>query len=680
MRKTALGIAFSAWIGCIGAATPPPADEVAVFLKGQDINPASAAAVDARCAAADALSKKLFKALEARSGPASIAGDYQRYDTLLNLIGDTTGQMYFISQTSTKAPVRDAGQKCSEQLSAISTDISLSRPVYDRLAAIPRAGLDAKTAFTLDKQLLSYRLAGVDRDAPTRAKIAQLNKDITTVGLEFDRNISEDKTGVTLPADALAGMPQDYIDAHKPGADGKIHLTTTYPDVFPIFKFADRPETRKAVYLAFVNRAHPVNDPVLAKLIAKRQELAQTLGFPDYATLITKDKMIGSPQRAQTFLDEINGAAMAAAKRDTDRLLARYRQIDPNATELHGWDTGYVSNLVKKEQYDVDASVVRQYFTLAKAQKGIFQLVHDLFGGDIRPWQGAPVWAPGVSAWELWDGKTLVGRFYLDLSPREGKYNHAAQFGIQAGVAGARIPVGALLCNFPATGPMDHGDVETFLHEFGHLIHSLYSGHQRFATQGMDQLQWDFIESPSQLLEEWVWDYDTLKAFASNDKGEPIPAALVAKMNAARHFGEAASWQRQLGFSAVSLGFYTKPAGFDLASNYLELYNRYSLVKEDPQAHMYAAFGHLNGYSAIYYTYTWSKAIALDLFTRFKAEGMRNPKTAIAYRRAVLDPGGSEPADQLIRNFLARDTNTKAFRDELGLSTAPVTAPVTAAK
>jgi len=381
--------------------------------------------------------------------------------------------------------------------------------------------------------------------------------------------------------------------------------------------------------------------------------------------------MIGSPERAQNFLDEINGAAMQAARADTDRLLARYRQIDPKATELHPWDTGYVGNLVKKEQYDVDASVVRQYFTLAKAQKGIFTLIHDLFGGDIRPWKDAPIWAPGVTAWELWDGKALIGRFYLDLSPREGKYNHAAQFGIQAGIKGQRVPIGALICNFPASGPMEHGDVETFLHEFGHLIHSLYSGRQRFATQSMDQLQWDFIEAPSQLLEEWVWDYDTLKAFASNDKGEPIPAALVARMNAARHFGEAGGWQQQLGFSAVSLGFYSKPAGFDLASNYLDLYNRYSLVKESPETHMYAAFGHLNGYSAIYYTYAWSKGIALDLFTRFKAEGMRNPKTARAYRRAVLDPGGSKPADQLIRDFLGRDTNTQAFRDELQLSGKP---------
>ena len=666
MRKTALTIALVGWIGCTGAA-PPAADEVGDLLAGYQINPVSADAVGARCDAVETLSKKLLTSLEGRTGAATIAGDYQRFDSLYNLLSDTAGQMYLVSQTNVAASVRDAGQKCSERMSAVLTDLSLSRAVYDRLAAIPKADVDESTRFALDKQLLDYRLAGVDRDAATRAQIAQLNKTITEVGLEFDRNISEDKTAVTLGPEALTGMPQDFLDAHKPGADGKIHLTTAYPDVFPVLGFAAKPETRKTIYTAFMNRAHPVNDAVLTRLITERHNLARLLGFPNYATLITKSKMIGSPERAQVFLDEVNGAAMEAARADTARLLARYQRINPAATEVRAWDVSYLNNLVRKEDYDVDAALVRQYFTLDRTREGIFRLVHDLFGSDVRAWT-TPVWAPGVTAWELYDGQKLIGRFYLDLSPREGKFNHAAQFGIQAGVEGQRTPISALVCNFPATGPMEHGDVTTFLHEFGHLLHSLYSGHQRFATQGMEQLQGDFIEAPSQLLQEWVWDYDTLKAFAINPAGESIPATLVAKMNAARHFGEAGGWQQQLGFSAVSLGYYSRGPGFDLASSYRDLFNRYSLIKMGPDMHMYAAFGHLNGYSAIYYTYAWSKGIALDLFTRFKAAGIRDPATAVAYRHAVLEPGGSKPAHQLIHEFLGRDANTKAFRDELALS------------
>jgi thimet oligopeptidase len=270
-----------------------------------------------------------------------------------------------------------------------------------------------------------------------------------------------------------------------------------------------------------------------------------------------------------------------------------------------------------------------------------------------------------VTAWELYDGKRLVGRFYLDLSPRAGKYNHEAQFPIRTGVEGGQLPMGALICNFPATGPMDHGDVTTFLHEFGHLIHDMYSGHTQYATQSMGNLQWDFIEAPSQLLEEWTWDYDTLKGFASNDKGEPIPEALVRKMNAGRRFGEPTMWKGQLAYSAVSLNFHNRKPDFDLAAMYDAQIARYSMFPPMPGTHAYDGFGHLNGYSAIYYTYVWSKAIALDLFTRFKTEGMRNPAVAMRYRRLVLEPGGSEDANELVENFLGRPLSLEAFKTEL---------------
>lgn len=647
------------------AAVPQAQADSDAFLATVNLVPADAAAVAARCDAADTLAKRLMGDLAARTGAAAIDTDFRSYDSLNNLVNAMGGTMYFIAQTNTAKPVRDAAQACSERMSAIGTDLSLSRPIYDRLSAIPTDGLDEATAFILGKRLMQYRLAGVDRDAATRTRIAELNKQITNTGLAFDRNISEYQGDIVLDgADALAGLPQDYLDAHKPGADGKIHLTTAYPDVFPIIDYADNRATRKAVYLAFLNRAYPANVEVLRKLIAERAELASTLGYANYAALVTADKMIGTPARARAFLDEVNAAASVGAAADQAKLLARLQRIEPQA-RIEPWDSSYLGRLVRKEQYDVDSALVRQYFTLDKAQAGIFRLVHDLFGSAIEPWK-TEVWAPGVTAWELRDGERLVGRFYLDLSPREGKYSHAAQFTIRNGLEGRQVPVAALVTNFPATGPMDHEDVTTFLHEFGHLLHTLYSGHQQFASQSMDTLEWDFIEAPSQLLEEWTWNYDTLKTFASNEAGEPIPQALVEKMNAGRKFGEAGSWKRQLGFSAVSLAYYGGlPEGYDLSEVYRSQYNHYATVPESPDAHMYAAFGHLNGYSAIYYTYVWSKAIALDLATRFKAAGLRDPATALAYREAVLDPGGSKPAAALIEDFLGRPSNTAAFREEL---------------
>lgn len=497
-----------------------------------------------------------------------------------------------------------------------------------------------------------------------------MQKEITAIGLQFDRNISEDKGDMPFKPEELAGVPQDWLEAHKPGADGLVHLTYDYPDLFPVLDFADNRETRRKVASGWLDRGYPANESVLKQLLEKRYELARTLGYPDYATLITADKMIGSPQRATTFIDDANAAAQPGADADYAELLAFAKAADSSIDRLQFYDAFYMKNRLRKQKYDVDAAEVRRYFTYDKARSGIFRLVRDLFGADIRPWD-TPTWDTSVSAWELYDGDTLVGRFYLDMHPRTGKYSHVAQFPIRTGVEGRQVPVSALVCNFPATGPMEHPDVTTFLHEFGHLIHSLYSGRVQYATQSMSALPQDFIEAPSQLLEEWTWDYDTLKRFAADEAGQPIPQALVEKMNAGRKFGVAIGQKDQLAFSAISLNFYNRAPTFDLQAMLDAQVSRYSMYPPIASTHMYAGFGHLNGYSALYYTYVWSKAIALDLFTRFESAGIRNPQVAAAYRKTVLDPGGSEDANALIEGFLGRPLSLDAYRQYLQKEPTP---------
>ncbi len=645
-------------------ATPPSLADVRGLLDPLPLTLTSAAAVDARCTDTLALATRAKAALEARTGKANIADDFTAYDHLSLILTDGGSEMSLISETSPDAAVRDAAEACVQKVSAVITSVSLSRPIYDRLSMISPKRLDPKTRYALDKQLTSYRLAGVDKDEATRAKVTQLQKEIIETGLLFARNIRDDKGDIALKPEELKGLPQDYIDAHKPGPDGLVHLTFDYPDIFPVNDFASIRETRRKVSVAFRNRGWPANETVLKSLLQKRYDLAQLLGMSDYAAQVTADKMIGNPTRAAEFLEDVNTAAKPGATKDYDELFNFAKTVDPSIDRLEGWDNSYMQNLLRKQKYAVDAEVVRQYFTYDKTRQGIFKLMTDLFGADIRPWD-TPVWDKSVSAWELYDQGKLIGRFYLDMHPRKGKFNHAAQFPIRTGVTGQQVPVGALVCNFPATGPMDHGDVTTFLHEFGHLIHSLYSGRQTYAVQSMGNLQWDFIEAPSQLLEEWTWDYDTLKGFAANAKGEPIPEDLVRKMNAGRRFGEAGRWKGQLAYAAVSLNYYNRAPDFDLKTMYDQQISRYSLFPVVPGTHAYASFGHLDGYSAIYYTYVWSKAIALDLFTRFKASGIRDKATATQYRKLVLDPGGSLDANVLIRDFLGRPLSLEAFKDNL---------------
>lgn len=623
-----------------------------------------APAVSARCNAVQADIKTAKTALEERTGPSSIAGDFASYDALHALSQGAFGQFYLAMESHPNKDVRDAAALCVQAITAINTDIAMSRPLYARLAAIPAAGLDSKTQYTLAKVLDGFRRSGVDKDDTTRAKVATLTNEAAEIGLQFATNIREDKGDVAFAPADLVGVPDDFLNTRKPAQDGKIHLTFDYPDIYPVLDFAKTRTIRQTLTTAFANRAWPANEAVLKSLLEKRYELATTLGYPDYATLITSDKMIGNPQRAEQFLRDIDAAARPAADVYYKELTAFAQAEDPNIQRLERWDGSYFNNKLKAQKYSVDAAEVRQYFTYDKAQAGIFQLMADLFGADIRPWDGQP-WSADVSGWSLYDQGRLIGHFYLDMHPRDGKFNHAAAFPIQHGIKDKQTAIAALLCNFPKTGPMDHDDVVTFLHEFGHLIHWLYAGQQQYSLQNMDGLQWDFIEAPSQLLEEWAWDYDTLKGFASNDKGEPIPAALVERMNAGRWFGEAAAARRQIGFAAVSLNFYNRKPDFNLAQLYDEQMARYSPIPNIPDTHPYANFGHLDGYSAMYYTYSWSKAIATDLFGAFQDKRIRNKNVAMRYRTHILEAGATQDAGELVNAFLGRDWSVDAFQRQL---------------
>lgn len=663
-----LGVTLVA--GPVAAASPGLDEQANAFLSTVPFT-ASASGISKRCKENLALAEKARKALESRKGPATVEGDFAAFDTLNLVLDDGRSEMGLIAETSPVKAVREAADACLPKLSDAATAVGLSRPIYDRLSAIPRAGMDATTSFSLDKLLTSYRLSGVDKDRATRRKVAALQKKITETGLLFAKNIRDDKGDIALEPAELAGLPADFLAQHKAGADGRVHLTFDNPDVTPVLEFASVRGTRAKVFTASQNRGYPANEAALKQLLEQRYELALLLGRKDYSDLATADKMIGSPQRAAELIEQVKSAAGPAAQADLAEQLAVAKAVDPAISRLERYDRTFMLNLLRKQKYAVDAAEVRQYFTFDKARRGIFGLVKDLFGNDIRPWN-TPVWDPSVSAWELYEGDRLIGRFFLDMHPRDGKYNHAAEFPIRTGVAGRQVPMAALVTNFPATGPMAHADVVTFLHEFGHLLHQLYSGHNRYAIQTMGYLQWDFIEAPSQMLEEWAWDYDTLKTFASNEAGAVIPAELVSRMNAGRRVGDAVNWMQQLAYSAVSLNFYNRKPDFDLTTQYDAMMARYAPYPPVPGTHAYSNFGHLDGYSAIYYTYVWSKAIAVDLFTKFRSTGVRDRNTAMQYRRQVLEPGSSRDANALIETFLGRPLSLKSWSDELQRAPAPL--------
>jgi len=404
-------------------------------------------------------------------------------------------------------------------------------------------------------------------------------------------------------------------------------------------------------------------------MLQKRYELARLLGYDNYADYVTEDKMIKNPQAAQDFINKVAEAADSRAEKEYIALLNRLRQDVPDAEEVTPWQKTYLAELVKAESFDIDSREVRKYFPYDRVKQGLFDLTSQMYQVTYKK-VDTTVWHPTVDVYEIWDSGGLVGRFYLDMHPRKDKFKHAMMTEVVSGIQDRQAPEAALVCNFPggdgSEGLMQHDQVGTFFHEFGHLLHHIFGGHQPWMNLTGITTEWDFVETPSTLFEEWIWNADILKTFAVSPEGQTIPDELIRKMNQARLFNEGLGIKQQMFYAAISLNFYNRDAAsFDPLQKVVELQSAYTPFKYVDDTYMHLSFGHLNDYSAIYYTYMWSEVIAKDLFSVFKTGGLENPQVAVKYRKTILEPGGSKKAAIMVREFLGRDYSFEAFKNWL---------------
>ncbi|NPC70413.1 Zn-dependent oligopeptidase [Corallococcus exiguus] len=622
-----------------------------------------------RRASEEALSKARdgiarLKTLPASTPPREVL---ELFDESSAALDDAAARASVVRHTHPEVALREAAEAAEQAIENLANDIRMDRGVYDVLAAVSLANEDAATRKWMEKVLRDFRRAGVDRDEATRARVKALQEELVRIGQEFSRNISQDTRKVSLPPSALDGLPEDYVRAHAPGEDGQVRISTDYPDLVPFLTYARDGKAREELWRANRQRGYPANVNVLQSLVQKRHELATLLGYPHWAAYATEDKMVRSADAAGTFIRKIADASEERMKRDYAVLLERKRKDDPKADQVNPWDSGYLDDRVKAEQYAFDSQTVRPYFEYTRVKQGVLDLTARLFGVTYRPVKDVPVWHPDVEAYDVYEGTTLKGRFFLDMHPRADKYKHAAQFTLTSGKSGRRLPEGALICNFPKPGTepalMQHGDVETFFHEFGHLLHHIFGGHTKWAGLSGVRTEWDFVEAPSQMLEEWARDVTCLQTFAKHyQTGEALPAELVERMLAADEFGKGLFVRQQMFYAALSLELYRRdPKNLDATALVRELQGQYIPFPYLEGTYFHLTFGHLDGYSSNYYTYMWSLVIAKDLFTVFQTKGLLNPEPAQDYRRAVLEPGGSDDAARLVHHFLGRDYDFRAY-------------------
>jgi thimet oligopeptidase len=659
-------------------------DPLHAWIAGDD--PASLETwVDQRLAAAQASIDKLTAA----AGPRTVQNTLRSYDDAVNELAIAGNEAYFLFAVGDSEPLRSKAQALTSKISSASTDLSLNQKVYRALNALPRPNDDPATKHYLERTLLEYRLAGVDKDDATRAEIRQLQDKITALTLTFNRNINDDVRQVTASRAQLEGLPADYIARHKPDANGVYTLTTDPPDSRPVHSFASDPDLRLRMYLADTQRGYPKNKAVLLELLAARQQLATTLGYPTFADLDVADQMIGSASNMKVLLNQLEDASRDPAAREEALLLAFAQKQQPGLSDIAMADHFYWQEQYSRGTYKFDAQSVRPYFPYNQVQAGILSTAARLFHIQFQAVPDARVWDPSVSTYDIYDdtpanrGKKL-GRIYLDMHPRPGKDKWFSSAPLVPGIAGRQLPEGALICNFPGgtagdPGLMQYYEVVIFFHEFGHLMHHVLGGQNQWAGAGSFSVEGDFIEAPSQMLEEIFHDYTVLASFAKNyQTGETIPAGLVDRMNAADAFGRGLWLRRQLFYATYALDLHDRPPSqVDLDT----------LLKEDTVRFMpwtfvegdrfYASFTHLSGYASNYYTYLLDKVIALDFFSQFDKRNLLDGPTAMRYRRAVLEPGATQPAAEYVKTFLGRPQNIDALKAWMNveLQTEPANQP-----
>jgi thimet oligopeptidase len=676
-------LAFTA-VGYAGAQAPPAAPVAASgvpFFSGITDAASLTGKVNEHLAAA----RQQLAALTAAGGPRTAEQALRAYDDILVRIDAAKGLTSIVRQLHPDAALRTAAEAGALAAESFESELALNPAAYGVLAGLRTAGAPADITRYLAIELDDYRREGVDKDAATRAKINELRDQLVKLRQEFDRNVREGGRTVPVASVAeLAGLPPDFIAARKPKPDGTIELTTNPSDLQPVMLYAKSDDLRRRMLIESNNVAYPANLAVLQRTIETRAELARTLGFKDWASFDLANRMAATPRDAAAFIDRIVAASSAKANADYQLILDRKRQDQPGATTVDAWQRRYYTELVRQSSYNFDSQAMRPYFAYDNVRAGVFAVSGRLFGLEFRPAASLPVWHSSVEPYEVFDGGRLVGRIYLDMHTRPGKGGATMAAIARTGLGGRQLPEVVLICRFPGGEPGDPGlmtfdQVTTFFHEFGHLVHGIVAGGQQRWLGLVRPTERDFIEAPSQMMEEWVSDPSTLASFATHYQTKaPIPAALVRQMRRANELGRGYDTRQQMVFAGLSLSLHNRdPKDADAMAIFKDLSVKYLPTAYPEGSHFPVTFTQLSNpqYTASYYTYMWSQVIAKDLFSGFDARDLLAPGPARRFRDTVLAQGGAKPAADLVRDFLGRPYSFDAWAAWLNTATPAPTSP-----
>ena len=604
-------------------------------------------------------------------------------DRLYDEFNTVWSSVYLMAYTHPDDALRNACNEANVVFEKFSNTLAMDEDLYKAVKAYSETK-EAKllTGYKkkfMEETLRDFRRNGFGLPKAKRDTLKILKDKITEISNTFSKNIREYEDSLIVGEVEVQGLPEDYKKT-RIRQDGTYKIDLSYPSYIPFMEYSESDSARKALYLKFTNRAKGTNLDVLKNLLIHRQKMVDVLDYGTYADYRLETRMAKEPETVWDFENQLRNKVVEKARLDYKELLEakRERTGDPDTDTIYSWEKSFYNTLLLKTKYNLDPEEVKQYLELDNVLDGLFNVTQTLFDVTYQEVNDAPVWYEEVRMFDVYQDGNVIGRFYMDMFPRKNKFSHAACFGLVKGCQtenGYQLPSAAMVCNFPRPTEdkpslLSHDQTVTFFHEFGHLLHNILTRSPLSSFAGTN-VERDFVEVPSQILENWAWDYQSLKRFAKHyETGDILPKALFDRMLAAKNVNSGNNTLQQIYYGMLDMTFHDKydPTGSVSTTQIVkDLQNEGTLFPYVKGSHFHASFGHLTNYAAGYYGYLWALVYAQDMFSVFEEKGILDQATGKALRDKIYAKGSTEDPMMLVKDFLGREPNQKAFLKSLGL-------------
>ena len=595
--------------------------------------------------------------------------DLSNFNELESAIYDLSGRIAFMGDVHPDEKIRDFGNEADSKIQNLALEIFKDQDLYEKFKEIETKNLDEESKTFYRDLEIDFKDAGHGLSDEKKDRLTEIEKKLIDLSISFSENIAKDKTEVMFLEDQLKGLSQNELKNLKKNNDSFV-ITMAYPDINAVMENCSVRKTREIVWKAFNNRAVKENSPILEEAVQLRNEKALLFGFKTWAEYRLQNRMAKSPKNVALMYESLIPKLQKAA--EVEKIELAIDNIE--TSDITPWDIRYFISKERSKVSSIENSELKKFFYIHDVKTEMFKICEEVFDLYIKPESNETAWHEDVELWSLWEknGQQLA-YFYLDLYPREGKFTHAAVFDISSGGSSRQeLPICSMVANFPnpntGDGLMTFDEVETLFHEFGHVLHNGI-GKSKYTRFVGANCEWDFVEAPSQIMEHWVWKVDCMKRISKHiESNKALSEKICEKLNKSKNIGVGLLTLRQVSFGLADQHLH----GENYKDSLLEIEHtaqKVTTISYPKDINHLAAFGHLlGGYDAAYYGYLWAEIIGDDLFSRFENEGILSNSVGIEYKNKILKPGGTMPAESMVKNFLGRKWNDDAFLSQKNLS------------